>query len=111
MPSMDSESAEKAEARVLFGCWLVLLALTAGSFGLAEGGMILGLGDEPEPDPARGFHGSWLAVAAVLGIAAIKAQLIAGVFMELIQAPRVWAVAMAGFIVSLAGVLILILTG
>jgi hypothetical protein len=108
MQSADSEFAGKAQARVLLGCWLLLLALTAGSFWSAEGGTVLGVGEGR--DPMRGFEASRSAVAVVLGLAAIKAQLIAGVFMELFQAPRVWAVGMAVFIVSLASALILVLT-
>ncbi|MBF2054748.1 MAG: cytochrome C oxidase subunit IV family protein [Candidatus Sericytochromatia bacterium] len=49
--------------------WLVLLGLTLGSYALAEGGLAL----------LSGSH----ATRLILGIAALKALLIAGIFMEL----------------------------
>jgi cytochrome c oxidase subunit IV len=80
----------RRDARLLFATWVFLLALTAGSFWIAD------------VDSAVGSA----TAAVVLGIAALKAHLIAGVFMEMLQAPRAWAIAMSVFLVSLAGSLV-----
>ena len=87
---MTTRSNHRRDARLLFACWTFLLALTAGSFWIAEVDI--------------GSHATTAGV--VLGIAAVKAHLIAGVFMEMIQAPRAWAIALSGFLVALTGLLI-----
>jgi heme/copper-type cytochrome/quinol oxidase subunit 4 len=88
--SMTTRSRHRRDARFLFACWIFLLALTAGSFWIAE------------VDIA-----SHVATAGVvLGIAALKAHLIAGVFMKMLQAPRAWAITLSGFLVAPAGLLI-----
>ena len=88
---MTTRSDHRRNApRLLFATWVFLLALTAGSFWIAD------------VDSAAGSA----TAAVVLGIAALKAHLIAGLFMEMLQAPRAWAIAMSVFLVSLAGSLV-----
>jgi heme/copper-type cytochrome/quinol oxidase subunit 4 len=88
--SMTTRSNHRRDARLLFACWIFLLALTAGSFWIAD--------VDIAPHAAT--------AGVVLGIAALKAHLIAGVFMEMLQAPRAWAIALSGFLVALTGLLI-----
>ena len=87
---MTTRSDHRRNARLLFATWVFLLALTAGSFWIADVGSAVGSA----------------TAAVVLGIAAMKAHLIAGVFMEMLQAPRAWAIAMSVFLVSMAGSLV-----
>jgi len=88
--SMTTQSNQRGDARLLLLCWATLLALTAGSFWIAD------------VDIAAGTA----SAGVVLGIAALKAHLIAGVFMEMLHAPRAWAAAMSTFLVVLTGLLI-----
>lgn len=88
--NMTTRSDHRRDARLLFAIWVFLLALTAGSFWIAD------------VDSASGSA----TAAVVLGIAALKAHLIAGVFMEMLRAPRAWAIAMSVFLISLAGLLV-----
>lgn len=85
-----TRSTHRGDARWLLACWAFLLALTAGSYWMAD----------VEAAPGAATAG------LVLGIAALKAHLIAGVFMEMLEAPRAWAVTMSAFLVGLAGLLI-----
>jgi len=87
---MTTRSNHRRQARLLLGIWLALLALTAGSLWIAD--------IDIAADAAT--------AAVVLGIAALKAHLIAGVFMELLQAPRAWAITMSAFLVGLTGLLV-----
>lgn len=87
---MTAQSKPRHEARLLFACWIFLLALTAGSFWIAEVNL--------SADSA--------IAGVVLGIAALKAHLIAGVFMEMLQAPRIWAIALSAFLLALTGLLV-----
>ena len=90
---MTTRSDHRRNApRLLFATWVFLLALTAGSFWIADVDVDFAVGSA--------------TAAVVLGIAAMKAHLIAGVFMEMLQAPRAWAIAMSVFLVSLAGSLV-----
>jgi len=87
---MTTRSDHRRDARLLFATWMFLLALTAGSIWIAD--------VDSASDTAT--------AAVVLGIAALKAHLIAGVFMEMLLAPRAWAITMSVFLVSLAGLLV-----
>jgi heme/copper-type cytochrome/quinol oxidase subunit 4 len=87
---MTTRSNPRRDARLLFACWIVLLALTVGSFWIAD--------VDIAPHAAT--------AGVVLGIAALKAHLIAGVFMEMLQAPRAWAITLSGFLIALTGLLI-----
>jgi len=82
---------EKKDARVLGATWIVLVGLTLGSFWLARS------------SPTTG------AAAWVLGVAALKGHLIAGIFMEMRRGPRVWAAAMSLFLLAEAAVIFLVL--
>ena len=42
----------------------------------------------------------------VLGIAALKAHFVAGFFMDLVHAPRIWLFLMSGFLVVQAGLIV-----
>jgi hypothetical protein len=77
-------------ARILIVGWLVLLGLTAGSFWIsdADGGAVSA------------------TALAVLGLATLKAHFVAGLFMEMLHAPRIWAIAMSAFLLMLGGALI-----
>jgi cytochrome c oxidase subunit IV len=90
--NVTPRSDHRRDARLLFATWVFLLALTAGSFWVAD------------VDSAAGTA----TASVVLGIAALKAHLIAGVFMEMLQAPRAWAIVMSVFLISLAGSLVAI---
>ena len=90
---MNPQPETKREAWLLLGCWIVLIALTIASFGFAEG-----------HDDANGPRAA--TAALVLGLAAMKAHLIAGLYMELLRAPRAWAIAMSAYLVALAALLI-----
>ena len=83
----------KREAWILLACWVTLIALTIASFGFAEG--------HDDTDGPRAA-----TAALVLGLAAIKAHLIAGLYMELLRAPRAWAIAMSAYLVALATLLV-----
>ncbi len=84
----------KSSLRTLSLAWVILLGLTAGSFLISDRG-----------------NGSMSATAlAVIGLATLKAHLVAGLFMELIQAPRIWTVAMSAFLLLLGGSLIVLLS-
>ena len=87
---VNTQSNDRRHARILLICWASLLALTAGSFWLAD--------VDIAPDAAT--------AGIVLGIAVLKAHLIVGIFMEMLNAPRAWAVAMGLFLVTLTGLLI-----
>ena len=87
---MNTQSNHRRHARILLICWAFLLALTAGSFWLAD------------VDIAPGAA----TAGIVLGIAALKAHLIVGFFMEMLQAPKAWAATMSLFLIALTGLLI-----
>ena len=77
-------------SRVLLVVWIILLGLTAGSYWISYVD-----------------RGSIAATAfGVLALAILKGHLIAGLFMEMIHAPRIWAFAMSGFLLMLGGSLI-----
>ncbi|MBW2241153.1 MAG: cytochrome C oxidase subunit IV family protein [Deltaproteobacteria bacterium] len=80
------EATERRSEWVLLATGCLLLALTAWSYWIAE----------------TGTTTAWF----VLGIAVLKAHFIAGIFMELHAAPRVWAVSLSVFLFTLASVLI-----
>jgi len=84
-------SGKRREAGLLLLCWVILLALTFASYRFAETG-----GSGPRAATAT----------LVLGIAAIKAHLIGALYMELIHAPRVWAIGMSAYLLLLSGSLI-----
>ena len=90
--STQSKSLATMKLRILTLAWIVLLGLTAGSFWIAEGA-----GDSKSS-----------TAFAVLGFATLKAHLVAGLFMEMIHAPRIWAVAMSAFLSTLGGALIVL---
>lgn len=69
-------------ARILALTWLALMAMTLGTF-------------------RAGTEGAATA-GVVLAIATLKAHLIAAVFMELLRAPRVYAVLMSAFLLAQA---------
>ena len=83
-------TSEATHSRLLLVTWIFLLALTVGSYWISD------VDDE---------SGATTAIA-VLGLATWKAHLVAGVFMEMRQAPRVWAAVMSGFLLALGGSLI-----
>ena len=85
-----SRPREKRAAQRLLATGLFLIAMTAGSYWIADG----------RAGPAAATAG------LVLGIAALKAHLVAGVYMEMLQAPRAWAVVMSVFLVFQALMLI-----
>ena len=87
---MTSHPQRERQARGLLVVWLVLMALTIGSFWLAD--------VQAAPGAATA---TW-----VLGIALLKGHLVAGAFMDLVHAPRVWALAMSGFLVALVALLV-----
>jgi caa(3)-type oxidase subunit IV len=86
-------SRTQRDARILAVVWLALMAFTLATWRIAEGGSWTG---------AR-------AAALILGIAVAKCHLIAGVFMELRTAPRVWAVLMSFYLLALGGGLLALL--
>ncbi len=86
-------SPQRRRVRWLLVTWAALLTLTAASYWIAE--VQVGLGGA--------------SARLVLGIAVLKAHLIAGVFMEMLAAPRVWALAMSGFLLGLTGLLVALL--
>lgn len=85
----------KREARVLLITWVALIALSLGSFWLADAGAV--------STSMAGTTG-W-----VLGFAVLKSLLIAAVFMEMRHGPRVWAFGMSGFMLAEAALLFVIL--
>ena len=85
------ESGKRREAGLLLLCWVTLIVLTFASFRIAEAG-----GNGPRAATAT----------LVLGIAVIKAHLIGAVYMELIHAPRFWAIGMSVYLLLLGGLLI-----
>ncbi len=87
------EPSREGEARVLWVVWIALIALTLGSYRLSMPGVAAAAG----------------ASAWLIGVAALKGHLIAGVFMELRRGPLVWAVLMSGFLVAEAALVIAIL--
>ena len=87
---MTSQTRERRAARRLLATGLFLIAMTAGSYWIADG----------RAGPSAATAG------LVLGIAALKAHLVAGVYMEMLQAPRAWAVVMSVFLVFQALMLI-----
>ncbi len=78
---------------VLIATWIVLIALTIGSSWISD---------------SSGVTAS-IATKVALGAALLKGHLIAGVFMEMRRGPIVWAVAMSGFLVFQAILLIMLL--
>jgi heme/copper-type cytochrome/quinol oxidase subunit 4 len=90
---MKSERTPKREARVLAATWVALVSLTLGSFWLSDADAV-----------SAGQATAWL-----LGFAALKSHLIAGVFMDMGRGPRAWAAVMSGFLlfeVALIGVIL-----
>ncbi len=87
---MTSRPHSRREARLLLAIWLLLLALTTGSFWIAD---------------LRVAPGAATA-GLVLAIATLKAHLVAGVFMEMLRGPRAWAAVMSGFLVAQAALLV-----
>ena len=87
---MPSRPQERRAARRLLATGLFLIALTAGSFWIADG----------RAAPAAATAG------LVLTIAALMAHFVAGVFMEMLKAPRAWAVMMSAFLVLQAALLV-----
>ena len=85
----------KREARALLITWVALIALTSGTFWLA---------DAPAGSNSSAGTAGWL-----LGFAFLKSLLIASVFMEMRHGPRVWAVAMGGFLLFEAALLFAVL--
>ena len=73
--------------------WLALMALTFGTWRIADGGAWTGAS----------------AAALILGIAVAKCHLIAGVFMELRTAPRLWAAVVSAYLLVLGGGLLALL--
>ncbi len=93
---MAQRSETKREARVLIATWGVLVALTVGSFWLADSRTGSAIGSAV-----------WL-----LGFAMLKSHLIAIVFMDLRRAPVAWALVMSGFLLfETAGVLAILYIG
>lgn len=85
------ESGKRRGVGLLLLCWIILIVLTFASFRIAEAD-----GNGPRAATAT----------LVLGIAVIKAHLIGAVYMELMDAPRVWAVAMSAYLLLLTGLLV-----
>lgn len=85
----------KREARVLLVTWVALIASTVGSYWLSDPGAAA---------TSRAGTAGW-----VLGFATLKGLLIAAVFMEMRHGPRVWAVAMGGFLLAEAALIFAIL--
>lgn len=92
---MDDRGETKRHARVLLVTWLGLVALTVGSFWLADAGA--------RPIPIAATAGG------VLGLAVLKSHLIAGVYMEMGRGPRLWALGMSGFLLAEAALVFAIL--
>jgi len=90
--TVASNDGTKREARALAITWVVLVSLTLGSFWLAD-----------SSTPVRG------ATAWVLGFAALKSHVIAGVFMEMRSGPLAAAAAMSGFLLAEAALVVMIL--
>lgn len=90
---MTSSDGTKRHARALLATWFALLALTLGSFWLAD----------PSAPRAAGTT-VWL-----LGFALLKSHLIAGVFMEMRRGPLAWAAVMSGFLLAEAALVVAIL--
>jgi heme/copper-type cytochrome/quinol oxidase subunit 4 len=87
---VTSNGETRRAARALLATWLFLIALTIGSFAWA------GVGAAADSGTA-----AW-----VLGLAAVKAHLIAGTFMEMRRGPRAPAVVMSGFLLAEAAVIV-----
>ena len=87
---MRSRPEERRTAGLLLATGLILIAMTAGSFWIAD----------LRAAPAAATAG------LVLGIAALKAHLVAGVFMEMLHAPRAWAVVMSAFLLLQTAILV-----
>jgi len=88
-----ASSADKTrEARTLGVTWAVLVSLTLGSFWVADSSSV-----------------SSAATVWVLGFAALKSHVIAGVFMEMRRGPRAWAIAMSAFLLAEAALIVAIL--
>jgi heme/copper-type cytochrome/quinol oxidase subunit 4 len=88
--TMTTRSDPRRDTRLLLLNLAVLLALTAGSFWIAD--------VDVAPHAAT--------AGVVLGIAVLKAHLVAGIFMEMLQAPRAWAIVMSVFLLSLTGLIL-----
>lgn len=52
--------------------------------------------------------GAGVAFAAVIGVAAVKAFLVAWFFMHMNKAPRAWGMAFAGLIAALAAAIVIL---
>lgn len=79
---MKTSDDTKRDARALLATWAALIALTMGSFWLADSHAV-----------AAG------ATAGVLGFGVVKGLLIASVFMEMRRGPLAWLVVMWGFLI------------
>jgi cytochrome c oxidase subunit IV len=90
--TVASSRETKRDARTLLVTWLLLFALTLGSFWLASS-------NRPGAETT-----AWL-----LGFAALKSHLIAGVFMEMRRGPLAWAAVMSGFLLAETGLILAIL--
>jgi hypothetical protein len=89
---MAKQCESKRDARTLLATWLLLMALTLGSFWLA-----------------RSNVSNAEATAGLLGAAVLKSLLIASIYMEMRRGPVVWAAVMSGFLLGEAGLILVIL--
>ena len=89
---MASNGGTARERRELGVTWLLLVSLTLGSFWVA--------------DTSTRSSG---AATWVLGFATLKSHAIAGIFMEMRRGPIVWALAMSGFLLAEAALILAIL--
>ncbi|HCA27570.1 MAG TPA: hypothetical protein DEP05_08045 [Betaproteobacteria bacterium] len=68
------------------GIWLLLLALTATTFGVGEAGL----------------GGVWV-IGLVMGLAVLKGYLVSGFFMGLRRTRLLWRLLMLGWLVGVVG--------
>lgn len=83
----------RRDAGILVAVWLALMVATLVTWQISERGAWTGEG----------------ATALILAIAVVKCQLVAGVYMELLSAPRVWAAVMGLALLALGGGLLAVL--
>jgi len=86
-------AAQRGAGRILLFAWLVLMALTVGSYALSDSGRAPGAGATP-----------WL-----LSFAALKSHLIAGIYMEMGHGPRGWLFLMSSFLIAEASLVWIVL--
>ena len=92
-PEVDPEVAPQQAGRILLLTWLVLMALTVGSYALSDIGRASSAGATP-----------WLLAFAVL-----KSHLIAGIYMEMRHGPRIWLALMSSFLIAEAALVCVVL--